>query len=478
MTRKLELPKEPFELITTGLSSHAEGIGRYENKVIFAEGALPSERCLVKIFHDSRKMARANVVKVLDPSPERVTPPCPYYQECGGCQFQHLSAQGQLKFKQQTVADALHHVGHLELDPLPVISNGETYHYRNKMTFPLVLSGDKISIGLHRRNSFKEIVPLGNCLLIEKPMYAILPEVMELLNQVFTPMEVYRYYQREGNLRYLGLRSFHGKLVINLVMREYDETKSNAIGEKWLQLPNVACVSFYESPDVNEYDWGVRPAKLVLGESQFEIPFRDIKGMAQPLTFMQTNTRMTTELYEYALNLEVQQHDALFDGYCGIGLFSLALAKDYAFVLGVETDTNAINSAKSSAMAQNIHNTHFIPAPVEHILRIFSNPIVSNPKPLRPEALPFADEALAKLGNHKFTTVILDPPRAGCHPRVIKRLGEIQPLDIIFISCHPATLARDLAGLVSVGYKVLSVQPFDLFPQTFHVETVVHLRKA
>lgn len=478
MTRKIQLPTEPFELTLTGLSSHAEGVGRYENKVIFVDGGLPGEKCRVQVYQKGRNMARARVVEVLNPSPDRVEPPCPYYKDCGGCQLQHLSYARQAVYKRQTVADALHHVGNLEIEPNEIIAAEEDYNYRNKMTFPLLVEKGKIGIGLHPRNSYKDLTPLGNCLIIEKSLQEVLNPALDILNEIYQPGDVFIHREMKGNLRYLQMRTFAGKPVLNLVLRDYNESLCQKVGEKWLQLPEVASVAFYESSDINDYDWGMKPPCKVMGQETFQIPFREIYGIARHLTFLQTNARMTQHLYEYALTRPVDSKEVLLDGYCGIGLFSLALAKDFKKIIGIELDPHAIEAATEAAHQQNIANCHFIPAPVEHVLRIFANPLVSNPKPLRPVVEPFAQEALKFLGGNKITTVILDPPRSGCHPKVIKRLGELQPLDIILVSCHPATLARDLTGIISLGYKPVSVQPFDLFPQTFHVETVVHLKKT
>jgi len=477
MTRKIDLPEIPFEITMTGCSSHAEGIGRYDNKVIFVEGGLPGERCMVKVFHRSRKMARANLVEVLDPSPDRVEPPCPYYKECGGCQLQHMGYDRQKSLKQQSVQDAMRHVGNLDVEVLPVIEADTIYEYRNKMTFPLTVKDGKIRFGLHRRNSYRDIVDLEDCFLIEPGMRDCLKKAMQVLNEVLPASSVYCYSNRDGNLRYLSIRSFAGKVVLLLVMREYLEAEANLLGNRWVNECGASGVAFYESPDVNEYDWGMRPAKLMVGETTWPIPYGDIIGTAGPLTFLQTNSAMTRKLYDYVLSIPVQNKECLFDGYCGIGLFSLALAKEYQHIIGVEIDPNAIATANASAAQHGFDNCHFLAGPVEHVLRIYGNPLVTNPKPLKPEVEHLKEDALSRLGSRKITTVILDPPRAGCHPKVIKRLGEIQPLDIIYVSCHAATLARDLGGLVSLGYKIQSVQPFDQFPQTFHVETVVHLRR-
>jgi len=476
MTRKMELPKEPFELTITGLSSHAEGVGRYEGKVIFVDGALPGERCKIRVIHNGRKMARAVVTEILESSPDRIYPPCPYYKDCGGCQFQHYTYEKQLEYKRQTVQDALRHIGNLELEPNQVIG-GEPYAYRNKMLFPLAVYENRIAASLHPRNSYNKLTPLGNCMLLEKPLQELLEQSVNCLNQVFAPEDVYDYETRTGNLRYISLRSFAEKQILILVMREFQEDKVKILDTFWSKIPGWSGTVVYESPDINEYEWGIRPPKYISGQRTFEIPFKEITGYVQPLTFLQTNTKMANKLYEHVLNLPFSVKEVLLDGYCGIGLLSLVLANEFQFVIGIDSDENAITSAKYSAQQLHLDNVYFLKAPVEHALRIFANPLVTNPKPLHPTVESMAQETLGKLGNRKITTVILDPPRAGCHPKVIKRLGEIQPQDIILISCHPATLARDLSGLISLGYKPLSVQPFDLFPQTFHVETVVHLRK-
>jgi 23S rRNA (uracil1939-C5)-methyltransferase len=512
----INLPQEPFEVEITGLSSHAEGIARYEHKVIFVTGALPGERCKVKIVERYRKMARAEIIELLQPSPNRINPPCPHYpildcgfqiaelkstihpsipleinnpqsrrvespteisipqSGCGGCQLQHLDYSGQLEYKRQTVADALQHIGKINMPPNPIIS-GPEFGYRNKVTFPLTVDNGKIAAGFHFRNSYKRIVPITNCLILEESLQQILHPVVEVLNQMFAPEDVAPSYAtnspeaQQGWLRYLILRSFSEIPSVGLVICKKKELQLTKFAEKLKQIPSIQTGFIHLSSDPNDYLWTEDKTEILFGDSRFPINL----GFAGVSSFLQVNKSVSEKLYEYVLQLPVQGNRVTIDTYCGIGLLSLALSRKYEYVMGIDSDNAGINLAQQAAQQQKITNLEFITGAAEKVFRVwkktghFQMPEFLD-EPTIQRMLGFAD---------RIDTVILDPPRSGIHPKVIKRLGELLPKDIILVSCHPATLARDLTGIIPFGYQVQSVQPFDMFPQTFHVETVVHLQK-
>jgi 23S rRNA (uracil1939-C5)-methyltransferase len=538
----LILPLEPFEVEITGLSSHAEGIARYENKVIFVTGALPGEKCKVKIAERYRKMARAEIVELVHPSPHRINPPCPHYpiadfrlmisdckspicsstslkinnpysaihnpqSGCGGCQLQHLDYSSQLEYKRQTVSDALQHIAKsvfspksevrslpdvalsaqlgerlrtqdlglgTALLPNPVIS-GTEFGYRNKVTFPLTVDNEKIAAGLHYRNSYKRIVPIINCLILEESLQRILQPIVAALNQVFTPEDVAPSYAtnspeaQQGWLRYLILRSFSGIPTAGLVVCKKKEPLLTQFAEQLKQIPSIRTAFIHLSSDPNDYLWTEDKTEILFGETRFPINL----GFAGVSSFLQVNKAASEKLYEYVLQLPVQGNRVALDTYCGIGLLSLELANQYEHVIGIDSDNAGINLARYAAERQNMANIEFITGAAEKVFRVWK-------KTGHFQMPEFLDEQTIQrmLGfAARIDTVILDPPRSGIHPKVIKRLGEILPKDIILVSCHPATLARDLTGIMPFGYQVQSVQPFDMFPQTFHVETVIHLKK-
>ncbi|MCX7918022.1 MAG: 23S rRNA (uracil(1939)-C(5))-methyltransferase RlmD [bacterium] len=483
----LNLPLEPFEVEISGLSSHGEGVARYENKVIFVLGALPGEKCKIQIVSRYRKMARASIVELLQPSPARVNPPCPHYPACGGCQIQHLNYSEQLAYKQQTVSDALSHLAKLDILPTAVIA-GKEFAYRNKMTFPLTVDNGRIAVGLHPRDAYQQIVPIKNCLLLEEPLQQILEPIVEAINQAFSPEDVYMLQTEQGNLRYLILRSFNGILAVGLVLREKKLDNLNQFAHLVKQLPDISTVFIHLSPDRNDYLWTEEKTEILFGEKQFpitltldlkEIPFsaeaESIKlfGFAGVSTFLQVNAVVAEKLYEYILHLPISGNQVAIDTYCGIGLLALGLAKRFNYVIGIDSDTSAIRFAHLAVQSQKISNIEFIAGPAEKVFRVWKK----EGHFLMPEFL--SQETIQRLLDltDRIELVILDPPRSGIHPKVIKRLGELLPNDIILVSCHPATLARDLSLIIPFGYQVLSVQPFDMFPQTFHVETVAHLQK-
>jgi 23S rRNA (uracil1939-C5)-methyltransferase len=501
----LNLPQEPFEVEITGLSSHGEGVTRYENKVIFVIGALPGEKCKVKIVYRYRKMARAEIVELLHSSPNRVNPPCPHYaiadcglriaelnpkstihnlqSGCGGCQLQHLNYESQLVYKQQTVSDALSHIAKLDTKIVrecnslttgvnPVIAGSE-FAYRNKMTFPFTVDNSKIAVGLHPRDAYQHIVPIKKCLLLEEPLQQILEPTIEALNSSFIPEDVYTAQNQFGSLRYLILRSFSGVPAVGLVIREKQPVQLNRLTQLLKSIPAIQTAFIHLSPDHNDYLWTEEKTEILFGERLFPISTNNIQGFAGVSTFLQVNNSVAKQLYKYILNLPVPGNQVAIDTYCGIGLLTLALAKRYQYVIGIDSDVSCITFAQLAVKQLNLPNIEFIAGPAEKVYRVWKKTgHFQMPEFLDQQTI----NRMLEVAN-RIELVILDPPRSGIHPKVIKRLGELLPKDIILVSCHPATLARDLNSIIPFGYQVLSVQPFDMFPQTFHVETVVHLQK-
>lgn len=450
---KVNLPKEPFEIEINTLSSHGEGIGRYNNIVVFVPGALPYEKCLIQVTQRYKNFARAKLIEVVTPSPHRVIPPCAYFPDCGGCQLQHLNYSEQVQYKQRIVSEILAHIGHINIEVNPVIVS-EPFRYRNKMVFPLTVKNSSIQIGLHRRYSYKEIVPIESCLLLEKGLNALIKEVISKLNECFTPQEVWNIKNETGNLRYLIFRSFGEKYIVALVIREDKPEQITKLANLWQKIPTLSAAYIYISPNPNDYVWDVSKRKVLFGDSVFPVEILKIKAKSSPSTFLQVNWKITEKLYHYICSLPFQENNVIVDAYCGLGLLSLALAEKFNHVIGIDADTEAIQLAQTFIANNKTFDKRieFIAGAVEEV---FKNPYFQT---------------------QKIDAIILDPPRAGCHPKVIKMLGKMLPRDIVLVSCHTATLARDLQALLPFGYIIFSVQPFDMFPQTFHVETVTYLR--
>jgi 23S rRNA (uracil1939-C5)-methyltransferase len=253
------------------------------------------------------------------------------------------------------------------------------------------------------------------------------------------------------------------------VVCEKKEPQLTRFAEQLKQIPSIQTAFIHLSSDPNDYLWTEDKTENLFGDTRFPINL----GFAGVSSFLQINKPVSEKLYEYVLQLPVLGNRVAIDTYCGIGLLTLALAKKYQDVIGIDSDSAGISLARYAAEQQNIPNVEFITGAAEKVFRVwkktghFQMPEFLD-EPSIQRMLEIAD---------RIDTVILDPPRSGIHPKVIKRLGELLPKDIILVSCHPATLARDLTGILPFGYQVQSIQPFDMFPQTFHVETVVHLQK-
>ncbi|MFB3897273.1 MAG: class I SAM-dependent RNA methyltransferase, partial [bacterium] len=422
----LNLPIEPFAVEITGLSSHAEGIARYENKVIFVTGALPGERCTIKVIERHRNMARAELVELIHPSPHRIQPPCPHFaisdfgfrnaelksinnqssseinnpqstirnpqSGCGGCQLQHLAYTSQLEYKRQTVTDALQHIAKSVFSPksevrsqklttqdlglgtalLPnEVISGSEFGYRNKVTFPLTVDNGRIAAGLHYRNSYKRIVPISTCLILDEDLQQILLPVVEILNQVFTPEDIAPSYAtkspdaQQGWLRYLILRSFSGIPAVGLVICQKKEPQLTRFAKQLNQIPSIRTAFIHISADPNDYLWTEDKTELLFGDTRFPINL----GFAGVSSFLQVNKTVSEKLYEYVLQLPVKGNRVAIDTYCGIGLLSLELATRYAQVIGIDSDDKYLAQARYASGVLGV-DIHHIRAPEEPTGRI------------------------------------------------------------------------------------------------------------
>jgi len=401
-----------LRLHLTGIAHGGEALGRHQGRVIFVPGALPGEEVLVELVKEKKKWARARLVEVLTPAPERVAPQCPFFGECGGCQWQYVAYPAQLTYKQSIVRDQLARLGHLP-DALvhPTIPSPDPWRYRNHVRFSLSPAGEP---GF-RAAASRQVVPVDDCLLMHP-----------LLQELFLALEL----DLAGfPLEYLGLRAgvnTGDQMVVFEVVEE-------VAPELEVDLP-VSCV-------------------LLLGDGTpvnligFNYLLEKVAGRTYRISagsFFQVNTPQAERLLEVVGEyLEPHPNDTLLDAYCGVGLFSIGLAERVGRVIGVEGYPHAVIDAQANA--EGMDHVTFIEGAVE--------------------------EVLPGLGE-QVDLAIVDPPRTGCTRPVIEALAALGPRRIAYVSCDPAILARDAQALVETGYHLAEVQPVDMFPQTYHVESV------
>ncbi|MCH9626552.1 MAG: 23S rRNA (uracil-C(5))-methyltransferase RlmCD [Chlamydiales bacterium] len=418
----------------TSLSSTGEGVGSVDGLKIFVEGALPGEAVSVEIIKRKKNYAKGRLHSLLSPSAERTHPICPHFGTCGGCQVMHLQYPAQLALKRQRVIDSLQRIGGFAYpEVLPCLPSPSSLGYRNKIQLPVVWDLGKKTIGLYRKQSH-EVIPIDHC-YIQCPQGE---EIFALIKQRLTIPSV----------RYVLIRTavFNDESLVVLVTDGRFSEELKAFAEQLMQA-NPLIKGVIESINT-------RKDNVILGKK-----FRTLAGrpyLVEKLSgktfklsassFFQVNPAQTERLYEKALAFAaIQPDETVLDAYCGVGTLALFAADHARRVYGVECVAPAIENAIENASLNNTTNCSFTCGYAEKMISHFDADIV-----------------------------LLNPPRKGCAPSLLEALLQKPPRTIVYISCDPATLARDLA-LLSSTYQLKKIQPVDMFPQTMHVETVVKL---
>ncbi len=443
---------ETIELDILNLGSGGEGAGRLNGFTVFVKGALPGEKVRAEINLVKRNYAAGTLKEILGPSPEREDPPCPVYDCCGGCQLQHLSYRGQLQAKEQKVRDALVRIGHIKADVLPIIGCADPFNYRNKMQFPAAHgAAGKIEIGCYAAETHS-VVDTESCMIQEDANNRVLAAVREWMQRF--NISAYDENTKKGLVRHImgraGIKS--GEVMAVIITSAYDiPCRRELIECLKASVPGLKSVvqNINKKPTnvvmgaKDRILWGEPVIKDTLGDLTFNISAR---------SFFQVNSVQAERLYSCALDYaDLTGKETVTDIYCGTGTISLYMAKRAAKVYGIELAGPAIEDAKKNAELNGCANAEFIQGDARDVLPDLLK------AGIRPDA------------------VLLDPPRAGCDEKVLSAVAGAAPKRIVYISCNPASLARDLAYLAGKGYEILKVQPVDMFPMTVHVETVVLL---
>ncbi|MGI5880742.1 MAG: 23S rRNA (uracil(1939)-C(5))-methyltransferase RlmD [Syntrophomonadaceae bacterium] len=411
-----------------GITQRGEGVARINGKATFIPYAVPGEEVGIRITEDRKKYSRAEIIEIITASPDRVKPPCPHYYKCGGCVWQHIKYERQLQIKQQLVKDALTRIGKIETEVMPVIGMDNPWNYRNKVTWHIGKTQGELKLGYYRANS-QEFLPIQECNLLQ----AEIAELSRFLNcylflTVAEPGKqiIIRQGSADQKLMLIIEGPVDRKALINL-MKGY---------------PNLESLLVYEDNQL----------ELLTGKPYVNFQIDTYKYQVSPLAFFQVNNQQAERLYQLVKeNLGNNQEETVLDAYCGTGSIALYISKNHQEVIGVEAFAESIQDANNNARLNNIHNCQFYAGKCEQIIPVLEQ---------------------------QFDTIILDPPRSGCHPDLLNSIIEKSPLNITYVSCNPATLARDLAFLTDNGYIINKVQPVDMFPQAGHVECVVLMSRV
>jgi 23S rRNA (uracil1939-C5)-methyltransferase len=420
----------------TSLVHGGRGIGRHQGKAIFVPLVAPGDKVDCRVVKSKKRFAEAELIEVITPSSARRKPPCPYFGTCGGCQWQHLPYSEQLQWKGQNFSDQLVRSKVVKENSIkPIVASQAEWHYRNRVQLKVHSSDDGIAIGFYRHGSHN-VVDIDHCLLVAPHIQEVLSLLREALQGKIDAESVEQIDLAcgdDGRVRLL----LHAQPECCESLR----SQLQAFAEG-LRL-NV-CMKFA----------GQSSVEVICGEGNLTVNVdQPALGLRYgPGGFVQVNSSQNRVIVSNMIELlSLKGDERILDLFCGMGNFSLPLARRAGHVVGVEDFAPSINMARLNAEANQVRNVEFIVADASMIMTRFKN-----------EALDL---------------VVLDPPRTGNY-EVVKQLLQLQPKRILYVSCDPATLARDLVPLVNGGYEVVHSQPFDLFPQTWHIESMTLLQKV
>ncbi len=442
----------------TDIAHNGSGIGKTDDGfVVFVPQMLIGEIAEVKILKVLKHCAYAKIVTLLQASPSRQTDGCPIAQQCGGCSFHHTTYHDECEIKQKLVKNAFYPLGNSHLEILPVAGSDKTTAYRNKMLLPV--GTDKVGnpvAGFYRVRTH-DIIPCTQCQITYPEFFEITDCILSHIKEYNIP--TYTEEKHSGIIRHIFIRrgEHTGEIMVGLVVnlsKNYETALHlDNLTKKLITLnPNIVSIGINSNTKKTNVILGEKTI-TVYGEKYLTDTMNGIRfGISLP-SFYQVNTLHAEKLYQYALELLGENYETVFDLYCGIGTITLNLSTKAKKVYGIESCAPAVEDAKMNQQLNNINNVEFICGTAEE----------EAPKLVENGIIPDA--------------VVLDPPRSGCEQSLLDMLCKIKPQKIVYISCNPATLARDMKYLLENGYSATEVKPFDLFPRTFHVETVALLTK-
>lgn len=442
---------QPEEFDVEDLAFDGKAVAHRDGKVVFLDGGLPGERVMAQVVQSKKRFDLAVVKEVMRKSSERVPANCVHIGECGGCSWQDLNYPKQLVYKRKQVVDCLERIGGMEsVLVAEAVGSPELFHYRNKMEFSFAPGVDRsFTLGLHRRGRFDEIFDLKKCWLAGESTNRIVNWFREFVRD--HDMPVYDVMSFSGYARFLQIREARktGQVLVNFVTNSGPiEQRQRLIDGIRREFPNVITLVHNQTGKKANIATG-EVEDVLFGPGYVEERLFDAVFRIRANSFFQTNTVQTETLYRTAFELlQLSGNDRLLDLYCGAGSIGILAARQVREVVGIELVADAIKSAVENADINQVRNIRFIEGDVKDVL------------------------ATQQGEDTRFDVVIVDPPRAGMHPKALKRILELAPARLGYISCNPATFARDAADIVRVGYRLPEVRPIDMFPHTKHIEVV------
>lgn len=436
-----------FETEITGITDNGSGVGRAEGIAVFVPYALPGEIVRVIIVKVNKNYAFGKLDAIIKPSPYRIKSECPYFYRCGGCQFQNVDYAEELRIKRRIVQDCINRIGGLNIDVPEVIGAERCSGYRNKGQFPVGTDG----IGIYAQHSHR-IVDMESCAI----QNAETPQVIRCVREWMTECGIPPYNEIDGSgvVRHIYTRCGGGNITVCIVTKGSELPHSEVLISKLTErIPNISGILHNINNAKTNVVLGPRLCTL-WGEEKLIDSIGSKSFKLSPLSFYQVNNAQTKVLYDIAMKFaDLRGDEIVWDLYCGIGTIGQYAADGAARIIGVEIVPEAVENAVENARLNNLTNTEYYCGAAENIAPTLLG------KKLSPDV------------------IILDPPRKGCDEALIETAVKAAPKRIVYISCKPSTLARDLKIFGEKGYRTVKIRPVDMFPRTSHVETVVLLQK-
>jgi 23S rRNA (uracil1939-C5)-methyltransferase len=454
-------------VLVEAYAAEGKSLARVDGKVIFIENAIPGDVVDIRLSKNKKDWAEGHITAFQTYSPDRVEPFCSHFGVCGGCRWQMLPYPLQLQYKQQQVEDNLRRIGKLTLPPVtPILGASQTTLYRNKMEYtfsnrrfllpaelhdPAITSGQDVA-GFHARGLFDKVVDIDICHLQEEPTNRLRKAIKDfgLLHQ----LPFYDIKEHRGWLRNLQLRiCTTGEIMANLVVGHEDEEKVRILGDQLMQqFPELTTLLLTVNTKWNDSITGLEP-RVLYGKGFVVERLEDFRFKIGPKSFFQTNTRQGEGLYRIAREYaELTGRETVYDLYCGTGSIGIFVSRQAARIVGVEVIEEAVADARENAALNGIGHARFFAGDTVDVCK---------------------DDFFQREG--RPDVIITDPPRAGMQQTLIDKILEVAAPTVVYVSCNPATQARDL-HLLDTKYAVTRVQPVDMFPHTHHIENVVQLK--
>ncbi|MBC1578695.1 23S rRNA (uracil(1939)-C(5))-methyltransferase RlmD [Listeria seeligeri] len=450
MEASLLKKNQSVEITIEDLTHDGNGVGKIDGYPLFIPNTLPGEKVTAKIIKLNKNYGFARMENLEVVSAERVEPPCAVYSKCGGCSLQHLSYVGQLAFKRNQVEETMKRIGKLNVEVKETLGMENPWRYRNKSQVPVGFVNGKLTAGFYQKRSH-EIIDMSTCLIQSEQGDFAVQKTREVLAKYGT--EPYDEKTGKGDIRHIMTRFAHttGQLMLVLVTtKDRLPFKEEIIRDLTEQLALTSIVQNI-NPQKTNVIFGDR-TKTLWGKDIIEDTIHGIRFAISARSFYQVNPLQTEVLYQQAIEAaELTGEETVIDAYCGIGSISLCLAKKAKHVYGVEIVDQAIQDARANAELNNLNNTTFETGKAEEVI------------PTWYKAGIVAD------------VLVVDPPRKGCDEKLLQTILAMKPKKVVYVSCNPGTLARDMKILSDGGYEANQVQPVDMFPMTTHIEAVTVL---